>query len=181
MREKGLRIKILTKNEYLYRKLVLELLDGEGFSVVESGEDALLVDVDTERFSPSAITMSYKEKADIKLPFRLGEVRAMLLKRTFSAIALVEEEKSVLLFGEKIKLTELEYALFSLLYKRRGFVSREEILASVWRGEADGGIINVYVHYLREKLEKNGEKIILSSRKEGYGISEKFMGGFTNA
>ena len=93
----------------------------------------------------------------------------------------MEEEKCVLLFGEKIKLTELEYALFSLLYKRQSFVSREEILASVWHGEADGGIINVYVHYLREKLEKGGEKIILSSRKLGYGISENFLGGKIDA
>ena len=181
MQEKCLKIKILTKNEYLYKKLLLELLDGEGFSVVESGEDALLVDIDTESFIPSAISLSYESEADIRLPFRLGEVRAFLSKRSFSALSLLEAEKSVLLFGEKIRLTELESSLFALLFKRRGFVSREEILSSVWHGEKDSGIINVYVHYLREKLEKGGEKIILSSRKEGYGISEKFLGGIENA
>ena len=41
-------------------------------------------------------------------------------------------------------------------------VSREEILERVWHGEADGGIVNVYIHYLREKLESGGERQQLS-------------------
>ena len=35
--------------------------------------------------------------------------------------------------------------------------------------------MNVYVHYLREKLEYNGEKVIISSRKNGYKIDERFF------
>ncbi len=181
MQEKILRVKILTKNRNLYKKLLLELTAKDGFSPVDEGEDVLLVDIDTEEWRAGGVTMSYERRADIALPFRLGEVRAMLSMKSSSAISLIEEEKAVLLFAEKIKLTELEYALFSLLYKRGEFVSREEILDLVWHGEADGGIINVYVHYLREKLEKGGEKIILSSRKLGYGINEKFLGGNENA
>ncbi len=180
MQERALRFKILTKNKYLEKKLLFEL-SGEGFCAVDEGEDVLLVDIDTEEKKPHAITMSYEKEADISLPFLIGEVRAILLREESSHLSLLEGERAVLLFGEKIKLTELEYALFSLLYERRGFVSREEILELVWRGEKDGGIINVYVHYLREKLEKGGEKIILSSRKLGYGISEKFFGGKGNA
>jgi predicted glycosyltransferase len=43
-----------------------------------------------------------------------------------------------------------------------------------------------FTHYKQslrvvEKLEKNGEKVILSSRKEGYKISERFTGGNENA
>ena len=180
MQEKSIRVKILTKNKYLLKKLMLELPLDEGFSIVDEGFDVLLVDIDTEEKKPHAITMSYKSEADIALPFLLGEVKARLLGSVTSPIALSEKEKSVILFGEKIKLTELEYALFALLFERDGFVSREEILDTVWHGEKDGGIINVYVHYLREKLEVGGEKIILSSRKLGYGISEKFR-GYKNA
>ena len=40
---------------------------------------------------------------------------------------ITEGATEVKLFGEKIKLTELEYALFALLFERDGFVSREEI------------------------------------------------------
>ena len=54
-------------------------------------------------------------------------------------------------------------------------LSREEILNAVWNNEADSGVINVYIHYLREKLELDGEKIILSSRKLGYAIDERFI------
>ena len=35
--------------------------------------------------------------------------------------------------------------------------------------------MNVYIHYLREKLEADGEKIILSSRSHGYKIDEKYL------
>ena len=66
----------------------------------------------------------------------------------------------------------------SVIYGAGGeFISREEILERVWKNSADSGVINVYVHYLREKLERHGEKIILSSRKGGYRIDEKYLGG----
>lgn len=76
--------------------------------------------------------------------------------------------------GEKsVTLTEVEYRLFAALMSRQGFISREELSQTVW-GEHESGLLNVYVHYLREKLEKNGEKIIISSRREGYKIDEKY-------
>ena len=177
---KTLRVKIATKNEYLKRKLELELSEGE-FLLVDEREDFLLLDLDTEPKRAGAVTMSYERPADIALPFRLGEIRHRLSASREVALSILESERSVLLFGEKIKLTELEFSLFSLLFLRRGYVSREEILDTVWGSEADGGIINVYVHYLREKLERGGEKIILSSRKEGYRINEKYLGGCENA
>jgi DNA-binding response OmpR family regulator len=55
------------------------------------------------------------------------------------------------------------------------FISREELIRRVWGEGADGGVLNVYVHYLREKLEKQGEKIIISSRKNGYKIDGKYL------
>ena len=48
-------------------------------------------------------------------------------------------------------------------------------MKTVWGDGADGGVLNVYIHYLREKLEAGGEKIILSSRKQGYKIVEKYL------
>ena len=82
----------------------------------------------------------------------------------------------VSLDGEKIALTELELKLLTAIMSGNGsFVSRERLLEVVWENKKDVGIVNVYVHYLREKLEKNGEKIILSSRGEGYKISERYV------
>ena len=38
----------------------------------------------------------------------------------------------------------------------------------------------MYVHYLREKLER-GEKIIISSRNHGYKIDAKYLSEVENA
>ena len=56
------------------------------------------------------------------------------------------------------------------------FVSRDELSRAVWGEGADGGILNVYIHYLREKLESKGEKVIISSRRGGYKIDGKYLG-----
>ena len=77
---------------------------------------------------------------------------------------------------KKISLTEVEGKLLVELLKAEEFVSRNSLLKSVWGANNDSGVINVYIHYLREKLEKSGEKIIISSRKYGYKISEKYKG-----
>jgi two-component system OmpR family response regulator len=65
-----------------------------------------------------------------------------------------------------------------LVNARGAAVSREVILDRVWHGDADGGIVNVYIHYLREKLETEGERIILASRGRGYSLTEKYAAAF---
>ena len=173
--DKKRRVAIRTENRYLYQKLYLELC--EDFEIVEDRLcDIELCDIDTASKNPGSVTLSYRHGsgADIILPVRLGEISARLSERKESPLALEKESRSVILKGERIRLTEIEYALFSLLYSKADFVSRAEILDTVWGNEADGGIINVYVHYLRDKLEKSGEKLIISSRKMGYRISEKY-------
>ena len=57
------------------------------------------------------------------------------------------------------------------------FISREALKSAVWGAESSEGVLNVYIHYLREKLERDGEKVILSSRKSGYALAEKFKRG----
>ena len=55
-------------------------------------------------------------------------------------------------------------------------MSREELVTAVWGEGADDGVLNVYVHYLREKLEKENERVILYSRKSGYRIDGRLLG-----
>lgn len=93
-------------------------------------------------------------------------------------ITLIAAEKCCMLGNDKIKLTDVEARLLSVLLEKDGFVTREELLTKVWGDEKTVGVVNVYVHYLREKLEARGEKIIISSRREGYMIDKKYkMGG----
>ena len=177
---------VYTENEYLFQKIKLEL-----YSVAEvrllspSSErdcDIYLVDADSPRFSEvSGLKMS-RMGGDIPLPFRIGSLPELFQQENDKFIELFMQKKAVAVDGREIKLTELEYSLLSLLLSKNGaYVSREEILDRVWDGRADKGIINVYIHYLREKLETGGEKIILSSRNYGYKINERYIGGKSDA
>ena len=172
------RIAVITENMYLYQKIKLDAPSET--TVYLGGEDAdlILFDLDTAGGNPpeGALTMSRYKECDISLPLPLGLIGKLAREDGERTLTLNSADRTARLRGEGIKLTEVEFALLALLYsKEGGFVSREEILDSVWSGDADAGVINVYVHYLREKLEAGGEKIIISSRKCGYKIDEKYF------
>lgn len=174
---------VYTSDDYLFQKIKLELLgECEVIRMTERSDaeaaDLALTDADDEKYRDfDGLKMKRGGGRDIALPFRLGSLRDMIGGEA-DILSAVAEEKCAILSGRRIKLTELEYALFSLLLSRCGeFVSREEILNVVWGGRADSGIVNVYVHYLREKLETDGERIIVSSRNYGYKIDERYAGG----
>lgn len=181
------RVGVYTENEFLFQKIKLEFLGVATVTMLSpkessDGYELTLVNRDEPAFSEnSGITMS-RDGGEIPLPFRIGALAALLEEANANFIKIIPSEKTVTAGEVTAKLTELEFSLFNLLYSRKGeFVSRDEILTLVWNGKADKGILNVYVHYLREKLEKNGEKIILSSRNYGYKINEKYLGGIKNA
>jgi DNA-binding response OmpR family regulator len=75
-----------------------------------------------------------------------------------------------------IPLTAREYALLLLLIEHSGQVlSREQILRQVWHDQqgAASNVIEVYVRYLRQKLEEQGEKrLIHTVRGQGYCLSD---------
>ena len=183
--KKEKRIEVFSSDDYLFQKIRLELSDiAEVFRSKNENDtrsaDIILIDDDDEEYaSLSGIRMKRGGGADIALPFRLGSLLGMLFgSDNGPALRLIPESKCAELSGKEIKLTELEYSLLSLLVSRNGdYVSREEILSKVWGTRADKGIVNVYIHYLREKLEGGCEKIIISSRNYGYKISEKYSGG----
>ena len=76
-----------------------------------------------------------------------------------------------------VALTTREFDLLQLLLRERGrVVSRERILKEVWRGEtaAASNVIEVYVRYLRQKLEEGGERrLIHTVRGQGYCLGER--------
>ena len=80
-----------------------------------------------------------------------------------------------------VELTAREYALLMLLFSRVGqVVSREQILADVWTGDqaTSSNVIEVYVRYLRQKLEQDGEpRLIHTIRGRGYSLSDSLPGG----
>ncbi len=175
------KIGVFTKDDFLYRKIMLDAPAGTEVRRWSTDADIILCDIDTESLPHvECITMSRRGEADIAVPFRLGTVAALLTERAADGkpLTLDADGRCAHLYGESIKLTEVEFSLFSLLYERGGeFASRDEILNAVWGDGVDAGIINVYIHYLREKLETHGEKVIISSRRSGYKIDERYFGG----
>lgn len=76
----------------------------------------------------------------------------------------------------QLSLTAREYQLLLLLLRHRGsVVSRERILEAIWADQGGGAsnVIEVYVRYLRQKLEQGGEsRLIHTVRGHGYCLSD---------
>jgi DNA-binding response OmpR family regulator len=79
--------------------------------------------------------------------------------------------------GRQIALTAREYQLLVFLIERAGQVlSREAILQGIWSDQqgAASNVIEVYVRYLRQKLEAGGERrLIHTVRGQGYCLAAR--------
>ncbi len=174
-----MKVDVKAKDKYLYQKIKLIL--GEESFCEEGGmtvPDVILTDGDLPKdYTGRVILMSRSGEGELKIPFSEEELMNVLYEKKTESRPLTIGNKCVILHGEKIALTELEHSLLCALSEGGGeFISREELLHKVWGKDAREGILNVYIHYLREKLEVGGEKIIISSRKQGYKISERYAG-----
>jgi two-component system response regulator MprA len=112
----------------------------------------------------------------------LARVRALLRRTPPTATVLqfadlsLEVETGMVRRGQRvIALTAREYALLEhLLRHPRQLLTREQLLASVWADEdTDDNVVAVYVGYLRDKLEDDGEpRLIQTLRGFGYSLRE---------
>jgi DNA-binding response OmpR family regulator len=77
--------------------------------------------------------------------------------------------------GERrTELTAREFALLEYLMKNAGRVlTRDQIISAVWPNDFEGGsnVVDTYVHYLREKIDKPPAKPLLRTvRGVGYAL-----------
>jgi len=169
---------LVTGDDKLYQRLRLLLRGSHHITrLSEPAFDGLcLVDIDGYKGdTKGAITLSRGGACDISLPFSFSELRRIIEgEESKRLLVLIPEGRKCSLGEREIALTEVEWRLLEMLMSREGYISREEIRIGVWNMATDGGVVNVYIHYLRSKLEAEGEKIILSSRKEGYMINPKY-------
>lgn len=128
--------------------------------------------------SSRVITFGRKKKENNPYPFFLRPypvtaMRALIGSRTASkkhTFYLSKKERTAEIDGEKIALSKQEYALLLRLYEANGEkVSREELLRLLFSDRTEENL-NVYIHYLRKKLEKGGRRLIFSYRGEGYAL-----------
>lgn len=79
--------------------------------------------------------------------------------------------------GTKIELSAREYSILEVLIRNAGTVmSREKIESGVWNYDYEGGtnVIDVYIRYLRKKIDDNYEtKLIHTVRGVGYVLREE--------
>lgn len=82
--------------------------------------------------------------------------------------------------GRKIVLTAKEFSLMLYFMQHPNqILTRIELLENVWDSNYDGlsNVVDVYVNYLRNKLEEEGEdRIIQTVRGRGYMLVEKADG-----
>jgi len=76
---------------------------------------------------------------------------------------------------QPVELSPREFALLETLIRHKGQVlSRDQLLRRVWGPDADpsGNVVDLYVHYLRKKLESDSsETPSLIRTVRGYGYS----------
>ncbi len=110
--------------------------------------------------------------AGLLRPFSLEQLQSALSGSRRQSVEELEDggERVILFGGRHIRLTEREHSLYSLLAEAKGAsVDRAELCRRIWNCE-DTESLNIYIHYLRRKLEQNGVRAIKSHRGKGYSL-----------
>ncbi len=115
----------------------------------------------------------------------LARVRALLRRRhvendhqllRFADLTLDRHSYEVSRSGRRIDLTPREFELLETFMRRpRQVLGRDDLLARVWGYDfdTDTNVVDVYVLYLRRKLEAGGEgRLIHTVRGAGYALRE---------
>jgi two-component system response regulator MprA len=122
-------------------------------------------------------------------PFELDELLARiraLLRRTmperavtmtFQDLILDTSTRQATRFGRVISLTAKEYDLLELFLRHpRQVLTRDMIFDRVWGYDFGGesNVLDVYIRYLRQKLESSGEaRLLHTARGVGYVLREE--------
>jgi DNA-binding response OmpR family regulator len=95
-------------------------------------------------------------------------------------VTLDQQTHEVRSAGQLVELSPKEYALLEYLLRNSGQVlSRDQILERVWGydAEPEGNVVDLYVHYLRRKLDRRGRpSIIQTVRGTGYLVRAEERG-----
>lgn len=122
-------------------------------------------------------------------PFSLEELLARIRSMTRPRFGMVDNvlraadlevdtaARRVTRAGREIRLTPREYKLLEYLIRNRGIVlSRDRIESHIWDFAYEGGtnVVDVYIRYLRKKLDTGHEKkLIHTVRGAGYVLREE--------
>lgn len=155
---------IITQDARLFRHISLCLPPFLSLSDDEK-QSFLIIDTDSCLLPPD----NGKPRLFIsRVPRRAEKAGSFYLTRPFSQKSLVAA-LTALTEKDVPVLTPTEEKLFRLLREAQGApVARSVLLREVWGEDGNDRLLNLYIHYLREKLEKDGTRRIFSARGKGY-------------
>ena len=175
--------------------IVLDVMlpDGDGFDVCRTLRDEHNVtpvvfltarDAGVDKLAGLALGDDYVTK-----PFSIDElvarIRAVLRRSAppvgddrrlrFADLVVDPDSHEVWRSGELVVLTPTEFKLLAFLVANpRLVLSKAQILAEVWDEGFDGdsNIVEIYVSYLRKKLDRDAPSLIQTVRGVGYTMRE---------
>lgn len=124
--------------------------DGDKIHGLSVGAD----DYVTKPFHP--LELLARVKSQLRRYVQLGTYNETSEKVEIDGLVLDEEAKEIILEGEQVRLTPIEYKITELLMKNAGRVfSIREIYERVWNEEAYNAenIVAVHIRKIREKIE----------------------------
>ena len=182
---------LLDRTAFQLALVDVNLPDGSGFVLVPRLKDrGILVIMLTARGSVPDRVHGFELGADdyVAKPFAFEELvmrmRAVARRPisadrlpvlAFSDVEVHLERQEALRAGHPLDLTRREYDLLCLFLRNpRRVLTREQILERVWGydTEVEGGVLDVYISYLRRKLETYGPRLIHTMRGFGYRLDE---------
>ena len=122
----------------------------------------------TKPFSPAELTA----RLDALVRRVRGDSVSVSELLSHGPFILNTRNRSLEKYGERIRLTQVEYAIVKLFMQHPGrALSREEILAAVWGREHEGElkIVDVNIRRLRIKLEDNPNNPSFITTVWGFG------------
>lgn len=168
--------------------LSLPILTGESVcKTIKKEYPSIPVIILTAKNQSDDVIKGFKLGADdyVSKPFELDELLARIKVRLktdnvkalqVDDLILDAEKVTVVRHGKEITLSPHEFKLLEYLMANKGKVlSREMILNRVWQYsyDVDSRVVDVYVGYLRKKIDGGNEKkLITSIRGFGYTIKE---------
>jgi len=158
------KVTVLTADARLRREIAL-LLPNEYTLSDHAEEGILIVDADSVELPSNgrAYLLIFRNAPPV------ARANAILLQRPFSISAFQNALIRLPKQETAISLTPTEQKLLDALKAADGKpISRAELLEKVWGDSGSEGLLNLYVHYLREKLEKDGVRRIFATRGKGY-------------
>ena len=163
--------------------LDINLGDGSGFELCQELREKTEIPI---------VFISARSSDYVQKPYSLGvllaKVQAVLKRLRHSTdaedieyadgrLTVDFQAKEVLVEGNAVKLTALEFKLLSHLIKNKNkVVSKQELFDEVWGDRFTGdGTLNVHIRKIREAIERNAGKpeYIITVWGEGY----RFCGG----